>query len=178
MVVERECIVCKEDALYYCRMCLSHFCVEHLCMHLSVAQEENSYTNREIKDESKASRNASYAATISNPNSFSDDAVSDDLQSLESYSEEKLRELYYIYSNATRRIRFELESRALSTQSSEEKFIFQQVSKRNKVQKSMARRMPTPGISARRAVYILSNNLREGNISIEYIIARMNAFRK
>jgi len=175
MDIDRFCNVCKEDASYFCRMCSLHFCSEHLCLHLNVAWEANSWTHRNTEDydEDQGVRedgNGRFEQCVDEPIPRTD--LQNTPKPLPAYTEAELQSQYKFYLSQARRIRTELERRAISLQSPEEAEVFQHL-QRNKNRVLHSKRKRSLPISASRAVSVLLDSLRHGNISLEYIKAQM-----
>src|ERR1700690_1791150 len=124
MQVERTCITCNEEELMFCRMCNTHQCTEHLCLHLNVAWEGNSWTKRHERDYENKRSESHYSSE--NYDEYEDDVGEQPAESsaapeipsapkpLCAYSEAQLREQYTFYTSQARRIRIELERRSVS----------------------------------------------------------------
>src|SRR5271155_705656 len=110
MDIDRICSVCPEEAPMFCKMCSLHYCPDHLCLHLNVAWETNTWTRRNNSD-SDSSRGLAESGLQT------EYEVRDVLQaapkSILSYTETELQAQYNFYLSQARRIRVELERRCL-----------------------------------------------------------------
>lgn len=122
----RPCSVCGDEGMYFCRMCSVAYCCEHLCLHLSVAWEENSWTKRnsqeeECSDEREEISNgnvADYGNVLperypNQPVTSRHSSLFSNEKALPSYSETQLKSALEFYRGQARRINRELERRAL-----------------------------------------------------------------
>lgn len=195
METDRYCNVCNDLASYFCRMCSTHYCAAHLCLHLSVAWESNSWTKRnerEIEDENKTIRTLS--GSIERYGQCDEECeslqkiyvnnrmdISHNAKSVATYSQAQLQAQLQFYMSQARRIRAELERRAVSLESVEEierrQFNFR--ANRN-ITSSQKLYSPKSTISRQfnKHTTVLSSSLRSGYISLEYIIAQINALAK
>src|SRR5271154_6244896 len=110
MEIERICSVCPEEAPMFCRMCNLHYCPDHLCLHLNVAWETNTWTRRNNSD------SGGVRTPVLSGHEFDDagrDYIQDAPKSILSYTEAELQAQYNFYLSQARRIRVELERRCL-----------------------------------------------------------------
>lgn len=186
METDRECVVCKEDASYFCRMCSLHFCSEHLCLHLNVAWETNTWTHRntenydediqEEKQDVDNRRNGILGSDSGLRNILPDGdyVLQNTPKPLPAYSESELQAQYKFYLSQARRIRTELERRAISLESPEEREQRQLLSRRTPYDKPRrirdARVLPK---SLSKHIEVLLSGIGNGSISLEYIKAQM-----
>lgn len=180
METDRYCTVCNDLASYFCRLCSTHYCAAHLCLHLSVAWESNSWTKRnekEIDNENTRSRESESVQLENSENATA--AISSNAKSVATYSQTQLQAQLQFYMSQARRIRAELERRAVFIESVPKQEIFQR-SKcyKDGIQKQPIRRVRRSSIHTTRAISILCDSLRSSNISLEYIIAQINALAK
>jgi hypothetical protein len=184
MLPERTCITCNEEALMFCRMCSTHQCTEHLCLHLNVAWEQNSWTKRHEREyENQRSKSNNAGETI-----YGDEVeladVADEPETarvlsstpkpLCAYSEAQLRGQYNFYTSQARRIRIELERRTIPTEG-----VLECGRKQSKTLQrrdvSQFRRKSPLGKSATSSYELLLSKLRSGSISLEYIQSKLDA---
>jgi hypothetical protein len=179
MVIDRFCSVCNEDANYFCRMCSRHYCAEHLCLHLNVAWENNSWTRRN-DNENIEIRRGIYSLQFSSEesdevpclekNKDTKITIPTNAKSVATYSIPELEEQLRHYIVQARRIRAELERRSISIESladSESRRLYSQ-SKRKPPRRGYAR-----GVS--RSIEILCSALRTGTLSLDAILMQMRA---
>jgi hypothetical protein len=122
MEIDRFC-ACGEEANCYCKLCTQWYCWEHHCHHLQVAHESNSYSirlDREIDENQtirecviQTERSSSNGNVFNRSGSAEKSLLLSTLQPLGSYSEQELQELHDYYRTQARRVRNELERRAL-----------------------------------------------------------------
>ena len=147
----RPCIVCNDEGLYFCRVCSSSYCFEHLCLHLSVAQESNSWTNRNNSEE---------------PHEPEAPAVGNE-KALTSYTEEQLKSALNFYTSQSRAVRRELERRSLPISGAftleDERFN----SPRNSYKRKLNPGKPKLSKRAVEAQKVLIDALRANHISLE-----------
>jgi len=190
MLVDRYCSICQEEANLHCRMCCKHYCFDHMCHHLQVAHEDNSYTirlqNERDLDEDKSIQTINSNEHVSFPfghNSLPASNIQADAKSPSTYTEAELQEQLEYHRSQARRIRNELERRALFASGVVPhdhlgcKTDWDSYSKRkynNVSTRSNRSRLPK---SISSAIQILSNNLRYGAISVEQIKAQIEASR-
>ncbi len=180
MEVERICSVCAEEAPMFCRLCNLHYCPDHLCLHLNVAWETNTWTKRNNNDSQGSRIPEKYAEAESSDCEFEHrerDAIPNTPKSLLSYTEAQLQAQYNFYLSQARRIRTELERRAVfiaSVETSERRsngsFAGIQHT-HNKPRRNLPR-------SATYAYEFLLDKLRQGHISADQVtkgIAQMSA---
>ena len=170
--VERSCNVCNEEASLFCRMCKQHCCWEHLCSHLAVAHEDNSYTQRlgddlDYKNEKSRNLHGDEETELLSSSEVSNILPSDN-RTIQSYSQAELQERYDYYRSQTRRIRAELERRALFDSGAIPNEHLSSAYYKEKLQRVQQRRKVLPK-SASSAVSLLSDRLRSGQVSVEYI---------
>ena len=178
MDIDRFCNVCKEDASYFCRMCSLHFCSEHLCLHLNVAWEANSWTHRNTEnyDEDNGVRedgNDRFEQCLDESISRTD--IQNNAKPLPAYTEAELQSQYKFYLSQARRIRTELERRAISLESPEERE--QRESNALKIRSNkpfIQKKSRTVSKSISSHIGVLLHSLRHGNISLEYIKAQIH----
>jgi len=177
MDIDRECSVCKELASYFCRMCSAHYCAEHLCLHLSVAWESNTWTNRN-KGEWDESTDVRENERSDSPTVYSQEKAVRDLlphtpKLVGTYTETQLQASYQFYLSQARRVRTELERRAVLIEGAlprESKSVIS-FSRGNG---SRSRRKTFPA-SASKHIQVLQDNIRTGTISLEQVTARIRA---
>lgn len=170
MNIDRTCHVCNEDASYYCKMCLLHFCSEHLCLHLNVAWENNSWTkrNQEAGDKYDHRDVGSIQASCVENEFQKSNLLSDNAKSLPSYSEEELQQQLNFYMYQARRIKHELARRALFDPSA----LLLKPNSYGPRQKRLRVQGRTKSIS--NAVDILLSELRAGNLSAADISTKLH----
>lgn len=175
MNIDRNCTVCNEDAQFFCKMCSTHYCTEHLCLHLNVAWENNSWTKRNERemDENTRFRNRTDEEQIwSGDEDRSNERkpiLPSNAKSVAAYTEAELQAQYNFYLSQARRIRNELERRALSFASGTETSNVQSVFKHpNRVQKRSRQQTLRPTI--RKQLTILHDQIRRGGISLQLVI--------
>ena len=116
------CSICQDDSgFYFCRLCSTRYCAEHLCLHLSVAWESNTWSSREQERESAGV--LKYGINTGNPDSQEtseqDSSANPTIsqtpnsRTLPSFTEEQLQNMLDFYVLQARRIRAELERRAI-----------------------------------------------------------------
>ncbi len=179
MEIDRECCVCKEDASYFCRLCATHQCAEHLCLHLNVAWETNTWAhrNKENYDEDSGVRedgHGRFEQCLDEPVPRTD--LQNTPKPLPAYTEAELQTQYKFYITQARRIRIELERRAVSLESPEENASRQLLSQRS--WKLSARAHIRPRVFPRslsKHVEVLLSAIREHRISIEQASACIKA---
>jgi hypothetical protein len=167
----------------FCRMCNLHYCVEHLCLHLNVAWEGNSWTKRHERDyenQRSSTQNTSediYGDEVeydTTANSLPEPQVQRTAKPLCAYSEAQLREQYNFYTSQARRIRIELERRSLpATDLLGHKPRSQPFLPRHD---NAARRKPRNtrlGSSATSAYELLLSRIGTGSISVEQVITKL-----
>ncbi len=183
MQVERTCITCNEEALMFCRMCNTHQCTEHLCLHLNVAWEGNSWTKRHERDYEIQTSGADNSdaeeygdegeATIPEPYQ-----VQVAPKPLCAYSEAQLREQYNFYTSQARRIRIELERRSLPAsspvgcKSSQRSFL-----PRHNNAPQRKPRNTNLGKSATHSYELLLDRIRTGSLTPEQLITKLTHMR-
>lgn len=188
MEVERNCSVCQEEAPMFCRLCSTSYCPDHLCLHLNVAWETNTWTKRNSND-SEGTRESDI------PKSNSRNDASLDINSINStyletktdlpnppksiltYTEAQLQEQYNFYLSQARRIRTELERRAISLSgtSASGRDFHASFERHEPIRKKSNHKLPK---SATYAYELLLGKLRSGHISVEQVaigIAQMSA---
>jgi hypothetical protein len=185
MQVERTCITCNEEALMFCRMCNTHQCTEHLCLHLNVAWEGNSWTKRherDYEDQRSSTQNTSediYGDEVecdTTANSLPEHQVQPTAKPLCAYSEAQLREQYHFYTSQAKRIRIELERRSLPAEGL-------LPSGRVKYNAPQARKLPgrqrsvSLGRGATCSYELLLSKIRAGDLSVEDIITKLTHMR-
>jgi len=168
MDIERECSVCKEDASYFCRMCNLHYCVEHLCLHLNVAWENNTWTRRHENENCESRDVDAYGAGLQTTTN-SRDTIQDNAKSLPAYTEEELQTQINFYMSQARRIRAELARREVFAKNPShlpQGFNFS----RFKSDSNTTKRYPK---SKYNSVRLLSDQLRSGTINLAYVQNRL-----
>lgn len=182
MVTERTCNSCAEEANLFCRICNTATCWDHMCSHLQVAHSDNSYTQRlgdEIYDDRRSgafSRDDENEIRSVSPRT---NILPADKQSICSYTQEELQTAYDYHRAETRRIRAELERRALfasgvvPTEHLSSSY-YEKELRRKPVQQR--RRVLPLGVS--RSVEILAGQIRLGNISVEYVKHKLQHYSK
>src|SRR5271163_2377981 len=180
MDIDRVCSVCPEEAPMFCRMCNLHYCPDHLCLHLNVAWENNTWTSRNNND-SEGSGTRSEVCHVQSDNS-SRDTIPHAPKSILSYTEAELQSQYNFYLSQARRIRVELERRCLplagTPQSTQKRTIPRSCAQYNK-----PKHRPAVPKSATHAVELLLSRMRAGTLSATDIqqgiaVAQMRAARK
>jgi hypothetical protein len=182
MVTNRICTICAiDEASLYCRLCSKYYCWEHPCTHLSAAHEDNSYTQRlgDNYNEDLGSGESSRTTTIQEP-AYSIGAVpiQSDRVSIQSYSDGELHAAYDYHRTQTRRIRAELERRALfatgvvPTEHLSSLYYGQKLASKRTVR---SRKLPK---SHAASISLLCASLRRGNISVEYIKCKLEQYSK
>jgi len=169
----------------FCRMCNLHYCPDHLCLHLNVAWETNTWTSRNNNDgerlrNSDDSAKREYVDVQSSQwDEDSEPSIPNTPKSILTYTEPQLQAQYNFYLSQARRIRVELERRCLplagTPQSRPERTI-----PRNCTQYNKPKRRSTVPKSATYAVELLLNRIRAGTLSAEAIqqgiaVAQMRA---
>lgn len=175
MEIDRYCCVCNEDASYFCRMCATHQCAQHLCLHLNVAWETNTWTRRNSNDDTGV-REVCECDGICDDGDFSRDILPSTPKPLPAYTETELQSQYKFYLTQARRIRTELERRAVSLESPEEsasRELLSQRSRKHSPRAYVRERVLQRSIS--KHVEVLLSNLRSGNIKVEQISACIKA---
>lgn len=174
MEVDRECSVCQEEAPMFCRMCNLHYCPDHLCLHLNVAWETNTWTKRNSND-SERIRNTDdthiqeYVDVQSEQrNEEGCDLLQNPPKSILSYTETQLQEQYNFYLSQARRIRTELERRAVSLAGAPSGEEFKNSWQIPHIPKPKSKR--GLGKSATSNFELLLDKLRAGHISYEQIV--------
>jgi hypothetical protein len=169
----------------FCRMCNTHQCTEHLCLHLNVAWEGNSWTKRHERDyENQRSPTQNTSSNIygdeveydTTANSLPEPQVQPTAKPLCAYSEAQLREQYEFYTSQARRIRIELERRSLPASSPMEGGRKRQyVSPRMDVPKPKSRTSLGKGAAYSRDV--LLSKIRSGDLTLEQLITKLTHMR-
>lgn len=186
MEIDRYCSVCNSEAPMFCRMCSTHYCPDHLCLHLNVAWETNTWTRRnsseqgykaELEDECSGGGEVAESSVLDERVEIPNTA-----KSLLSYSEAELQAQYHFYTSQARRIRIELERRSLPSTGAEACKQRQYVPPKRAQLASQHRRKVLPK-SATYHVELLLSRLRLGQISAGQIaagieIAQMRAAKK
>jgi hypothetical protein len=181
--VDRKCSVCLEEAPMFCRMCNLHYCPDHLCLHLNVAWEENTWTRRNSSEQhdndSSRIRESLHGTTYDEDTGFEVQATP---KPLPAYTEAQLQAQYNFYLSQARRIRIELERRCLPLSGAEEGAQKRPVSWERLHSDKRKPRKTLPK-STTYAVELLLNRLRSGALSLEDIrtgigIAQMRAAKK
>jgi hypothetical protein len=172
MEIDRVCNVCNEEASLFCRMCKQHCCWEHLCSHLAVAHEDNSYTQR-LGDDFNENERSDEKRSLGIPRDNLETAQGTNLlphdnRTIQSYSQAELQERYDYHRSQTRRIKAELERRALFDSGAIPNEHLSSAYYKEKLQRVQQRRKILPK-SASSAVSLLSDRLRSGQVSVEYI---------
>jgi hypothetical protein len=183
MELDRTCKLCPESANCYCRMCAAHYCPDHYCHHLQVAHEDNSYTKRlqvDINEEGKFYVSERLQSPIQpvqyESNLFKKSQIRIDANNPQSYSQAELQEAYDFHRNQSRRIRAELERRALfasgvvATDWTSECFL----SKKQRKNKNLQSK---PSNKQSRAIQFLCDRLRSNHISLGQIKAQITAYQ-
>lgn len=181
--VERSCNVCNEEASLFCRMCKQHCCWEHLCSHLAIAHEDNTYTQR-LGDAYEDSAIRDGNTEQESPTSFNSTFNGENIlpltkQTIQSYSETELHRAYDYHRAQTRRIRAELERRALFDSGVVPTIhlsgsYYEKELRRN----SIRARSRSLGKGASASFDLLLNQLRKGYVSLEYIKCKLEHFSK
>jgi hypothetical protein len=176
MDVERECSVCREEAPMFCRMCSLHYCPDHLCLHLNVAWETNTWTRRNDAGNIRNERISAGKTYGDEPRREVQDALSHPIpntpKSLPAYTEAELQAQYNFYLSQARRIRVELERRCLSAEGasqSKQKLPYaweQEQRNKPKYRKTLPK-------SATYAVGLLLNQMRAGTLRPDQIATRI-----
>src|SRR5271154_585916 len=110
MDIDRICSVCPEEAPMFCKMCSLHYCPDHLCLHLNVAWESNTWTRRNNSDSEGCGR----AEQSNEPDrNYEEPTIPTAPRTILSYTEAELQAQYNFYLSQARRIRVELERRCL-----------------------------------------------------------------
>src|SRR5271155_3620054 len=163
MDIDRICSVCPEEAPMFCKMCSLHYCPDHLCLHLNVAWESNTWTRRNNSDSS--------TSRIPIKTDVLDEGVAISLapKSILSYTEAELQAQYNFYLSQARRIRVELERRCLPLASPAESKQKRPVSWERRECNKHKPRKAVPK-SATHAVELLLNQMRLGGIRAEQVI--------
>ena len=170
----------------FCRMCNTHQCTEHLCLHLNVAWEQNSWTKRHERElheyqtsESDISSEASSWDEETDTNSPPESTTAPPLPStpkpLCAYSEAQLREQYHFYTTQARRIRIELERRTLPASGA--------VGASTKQRTLLPRRDSATPVAGKRSLgkgatasyELLLSRLRTGSITLDYIQSKLES---
>jgi hypothetical protein len=172
LALERTCTQCGEDANLYCRLCKLNYCWEHPCHHLSAAHEDDSYTQR-LGDEI----HASLAIRDIENNQTPEPTIRPDTRTIQSYSLQELQTLYDKHRAEARRIRAELERRTLFASGVvPNAYAFDSYNRKKLQAKSpKPRRLPRSDAAA---VSLLSDKLRNGEVTVEYILDKLKRFSK
>lgn len=192
MYEEPSCSICPDDGLYFCRICATRYCCEHLCSHLAVAWESNSWTQRsarEIKEQYESEAVDDIGVRVSTEETPSNGErlgnrpahapqpfevqISESL--LRTCSTHELRARYNYYLDAARAYRNELERREVfaSGNPSDAFLGFNERGRNSGVRAKSGLRgtvqVPSGRVpkSASRAVEILSRAIRTGCLSVE-----------
>jgi hypothetical protein len=187
MQVERTCITCNEDAALFCRLCATNQCYDHMCLHLSVAHSDNTWTKRherDYEDQRSSTQNTSediYGDEVeydTTADSLPEPQVQPTAKPLCAYSEAQLREQYNFYTSQARRIRIELDRRSLPAEgitgckSAQRSFL----QRRN----TTAHRKPRNtnlGKSATYSYELLLGKIRAGDLTPEQLITKLTHMR-
>lgn len=178
------CSICSDDSgFYFCRLCCSHYCAEHLCLHLNTAWEDSTWSSREQESgELRYGLNTGLEETIRGNDildKYQEEASSKaktssipsplNPRTLPSISEKQLQNMLDFYATQARRIRAELERRSISISGLDSEYErirqgFSYTTKRSSVRNQNARNRNISKI-----VELFSRNVREGKMSIEQI---------
>src|SRR5277367_236330 len=165
MDIDRICSVCPEEAPMFCKMCSLHYCPDHLCLHLNVAWESNTWTRRNNSD--------SEGCGESNYRTEDDLDFEPPIQaapkSILSYTETELQAQYNFYLSQARRIRVELERRCLPLEGAAQSKQKRPVSWERRECNKHKPRKAVPK-SATHAVELLLNQMRLGGIRADQVI--------
>src|SRR5271155_4893769 len=168
MDIDRICSVCLEEAPMFCKMCSLHYCPDHLCLHLNVAWESNTWTRRNNSD-SEGSRILYNDGVDAQSYEDSEPTIQAAPKSILSYTETELQAQYNFYLSQARRIRIELERRCLPLASPAEGKQKRPVSWERRECNKHKPRKAVPK-SATHAVELLLNQMRLGGIRAEQVI--------
>src|SRR5271163_1492177 len=174
MDIDRICSVCPEEAPMFCRMCNLHYCPDHLCLHLNVAWETNTWTRRNNSDSEAAepdSEGSGVFQQVHRERSYENSAatIQAATKSILSYTETELQAQYNFYLSQARRIRVELERRCLPLASPAESKQKRPVSWERRECNKHKPRKAVPK-SATHAVELLLNQMRLGGIRADQVI--------
>ena len=156
----------------FCKMCNLHYCPDHLCLHLNVAWESNTWTKRNSDDNQGIGQGISsntLREQYDEPNIDRGIEIQIAPRSILSYTETELQAQYNFYLSQARRIRVELERRCLPLAGAPEGKQKRPVSwERRECNKHKPRK--TVPKSAAHAVELLLNQMRLGGIRVDQVI--------
>lgn len=163
--METKCLVCADEGLYFCRICSLYYCCEHLCSHLSVAWESNTWSTRENFN---ANNTRSGSIREQEADQHTRTTIQNNAKSLPACSEAELQESLDYYRFQIRRIRAELERRSLLVPGlyvggSGYTANFNTTHRR----KPRNRRLDNKGYNA--TVQLLCNLVRKGSFTVEQV---------
>ena len=185
MQVERTCITCGDDAALFCRLCATNQCYNHMCLHLSVAHSNNTWTKRHERDYEDQRSEQSISSTgydesedgehVVPPESTRAPPIPSTPKPLCAYSEAQLREQYHFYTTQARRIRVELERRTLHASGTMDGRATRSPILPRPEHSKRSRRNSQLGKGATASYELLLSRLRAGNITLDYIQSKLES---
>ena len=171
---------CFELANYHCKLCSAVFCSEHLCSHLSVAWESNTWTSRNTPQfQSQGDEYDNKTVRTERDRKFENEpAISSDAISLESYSIPELQEKYNLYLSLAREFRDELEKREVFGSSLPTSYLppFYAPRESRKLQNIPIQSRTRPKVLSKKLlsrIELLANSIRDGTISFAEVEAKL-----